>query len=199
MIVGLTGSIATGKSEVARLLRERGIPLFDADAVVHELYGQPGVIAAVSKLFPVAIDAGCINRDKLAGEIAGSPAKLAKLESLVHPLVRERRRQFLAQWKPAPLVVLDIPLLYETGSEKEVDSVIVVVTTPELQRQRALARPGMTEAKLEFILSRQMPMAEKAARADFVINNSGSLEDLAGEVDRLLARLTSHAAEGNRS
>jgi len=195
MIVGLTGSIATGKSEVARLLRERGIPLFDADAAVHELYRQPQVIAAVGKLFPAAIDAACIDRNRLAGEVAGNPDKLARLESLVHPLVREQRMKFLSQWKSAPLVVLDIPLLYETGGEKDVDAVIVVITKPELQRQRALSRPGMSAGKLDFILARQMPMAEKAARADFVIDNSGSLEDLAREVDRLLGRLR-HTAEG---
>lgn len=193
MIFGLTGSIATGKSEVARILRQRGIPVFDADAAVHELYALAPVVALIEQNFPGAVSDGRIDRSKLSAAIAGHPEELTRLERLVHPLVQQQREAFLGHHKAAPVIVLDIPLLFETGAEKDVDATLVIITTPELQRARAMARPGMTEEKFAFILSRQMPMAEKAARADFVINNSGSLEQLAREVDMVLEQLRSRA------
>lgn len=198
MIVGLTGSIATGKSEVSRLLRERGIPVFDADAAVHELYRQGPVVAEVERLFPGVAVAGSIDRGRLAAALAARPDQLAQLEALVHPLVQQERKHFLATWEKAPVVVLDIPLLFETGGDKEVDAIIVVTTTPELQRKRALARPGMTAEKLALILSRQMPMAEKASRADYVIDNSGSLDDLAHKADQLVEWLQQPGRKGKR-
>lgn len=193
MIIGLTGSIATGKSEVARILRQRGIPLFDADAAVHELYADPPVVALIEQNFPGTVSGDRIDRGKLSAAIAGHPEKLARLEQIVHPLVQRRREAFLDQWKTADIIVLDIPLLFETGAEKDVDTTLVIITTPELQRARAMARPGMTAEKLEFIMSRQVPMVEKAARADFVINNSGTLAQLADEVDMVLQQVRSRA------
>lgn len=189
MKLGLTGSIATGKSEVAKRLAARGIPVFDADKAVHELYEQPDVIAQVARLFPQAIVDGHIDRSILGRHFVQHPEDLPRLEALVHPLVRDKREAFLQQNGEVAFAVFDIPLLYETGADKELDAVIVVSTTPALQRQRAMARPGMTAEKLDLILSRQLPMVDKLARADFVIETNGSLDDLSNKVDHLIPRL----------
>jgi dephospho-CoA kinase len=189
--VGLTGSIATGKSEVAKLFSAAGIPVFESDAEVHDLYAETATKGLLRKIFPGVVVDGEIDRQRLGQRVLGSPEELKKLESLIHPLVRKRREGFIAHWRKqdCPFVVLDIPLLYETGQEKELDYVVVVSASESVQRQRALARPGMTERKFADILARQMPDSEKRKRADFVIENSGSLEHLRMQVDALSRKL----------
>ena len=188
---GLTGSIATGKSEVAKLLSAAGIPVFDSDAVVHDLYTKKTTTDLLGKAFPEVIVDGKIDRQRLGQRVLGSPEDLKKLESLIHPLVRTKRKDFIAHWRKqnSPFVVLDIPLLFETGEDQELDYVLVVSTNEDVQRKRAMARPGMTEDKFAHILARQMPDAEKRRRADFIIENSGSLEHLQTQVDALSKRL----------
>ncbi len=189
--VGLTGSIATGKSEVAKLFSAAGIPVFDSDAEVHALYAEKTATDLLGKIFPDVIVEGEIDRQRLGQRVLRSPGDLRKLESLIHPLVRKKRERFISHWQKqgAALVVLDIPLLFETGQEGELDYVVVVSANEGLQRERAMARPGMTEQKLASILARQMPDAEKRARADFVIENSGSLAHLRSQVDALSRKL----------
>ena len=188
---GLTGSIATGKSEVAKLFSAAGIPVFDSDAEVHDLYAEKPTTNLLGKAFPEVIVDGKVDRQFLGQRVLGSPEDLKKLESLIHPLVRKRRKDFIAHWRKqnSPFVVLDIPLLFETGQDKEVDYVIVVSAKEDVQRKRAMARPGMTEKKLASILARQMPDVEKRGRADFIIENSDSLEHLQTQVDALSKRL----------
>ena len=189
--VGLTGSIAAGKSEVAKLLSAAGIPVFESDAEVHSLYAEKTTRDLLGKVFPDVIVDGNIDRQRLGQRVLGSPDDLRELESLIHPLVRKRRERFIAHWRKqgAPLVALDIPLLFETGQEKEVDYVIVVSANEDVQRRRAMVRPGMTEAKLAGILTRQMPDVEKRRRADFIIENSGTLEQLRIQVNALSSKL----------
>jgi dephospho-CoA kinase len=189
--VGLTGSIATGKTEVAKLFAAEGIPVFDSDAEVHALYAGKAAAELLGRTFPGVVVDGRIDRQRLGQAVLGSPEDLKKLESLIHPLVRKRQEDFIAHWQKqrVSIVVLDIPLLFETGREKELDYVIVVSADEGIQRERAMARPGMTEEKLASILARQMPDAEKRGRADFVIENSGSLEQLRRQVDALCMKL----------
>jgi len=163
--LGLTGSIGMGKSTTAQMFREAGVPVWDADAAVHRLY-QGAAVGPVGALCPAAVQDGQIDRAALKDWIARDPDALSQLEAAVHPLVAADRAAFIAQ-ADAPLVVLDIPLLYETGAD--VDGVLVVTAPPDVQRARVLARPGMDAAQFDRILSRQMPDAEKRARADFVI------------------------------
>lgn len=193
--VGLTGSIATGKTEVAKLFAAAGIPVFDSDAEVHALYAGKAAAELLGRTFPGVVVDGRIDRQRLGQAVLGSPEDLKKLESLIHPLVRKRQEDFIAHWQKqrASIVVLDIPLLFETGREKELDYVIVVSADEGIQRERVLARPGMTEEKLASILTRQMPDAEKRRRADFVIENSGSLEQLRPQVDALCMKLVERA------
>ncbi len=188
---GLTGSIATGKSEVAKLFSTAGIPVFDSDAEVHDLYAGKATRDLLDKVFPEVIIDGKIDRRLLGQRVLDSPEDLKKLESLVHPLVRKRRKDFIAHWRKqnSPFVVLDIPLLFETGQDKEMDYSIVVSASEDIQRKRALARPGMSEDKFAQILARQMPDAEKRGLADFIIENSGSLEHLQTQVDALRKKL----------
>jgi dephospho-CoA kinase len=188
---GLTGSIATGKSEVAKLFSIAGIPVFDSDAAVHDLYAEKTTTDLLGKAFPEVIVGGKIDRQRLGQRVLGSPRDLKKLESLIHPLVRKKRKDFITHWRKQNclLVVLDIPLLFETGQDKEVDYAIVVSASEDVQRKRAMARPGMTEDKFAHILARQMPDAEKRRRADFIIENSGSLENLRIQVDALSRKL----------
>ena len=197
MSVGLTGSIAAGKSEVAKLFSAAGIPVFDSDAEVHGLYTETATRDLLGKVFPDVIVDGEIDRQRLGQRVLGSPEDLRKLESLIHPLVRKGRDRFIAHWRKqdCPLVVLDIPLLLETGQEKELDYIIVVSADEEVQRKRAMERPGMTEQKLAGILKRQMPDVEKRKRADFVIENSGSLEHLRIQVDALSRKLVEMARD----
>lgn len=177
LVLGLTGSIAMGKSTTAGLFRAAGVPVHDADAAVHALYGTAAV-APVEAAFPgVAVD-GRIDRERLAARVVGDPEALARLEALVHPLVRAAEAEFLARSAAAGArrVVLDVPLLLETGGEARVDAIVVVTAPAEVQRERALTRPGMTEARLAAILARQMPDAEKRRRAHFLIDTSLGLE-----------------------
>jgi len=191
IVAGLTGSIAMGKSETAKMFAARGIPVFDSDAAVHELYAQGGgAVEPLQALAPGAIVAGTVDRRQLAALVQADPTLLRKIESVVHPLVKERQRRFLADAAGrSDLAVLDIPLLFETGRDKDVDVVIVVSTNEALQRERALGRPGMTEEKLDFILSRQMPDAEKRARADYMIDTSVSLGDTDRQVEQVIAKI----------
>lgn len=168
-LLGLTGSIGMGKSTTAAMFAELGIPVWDADAAVHRLYAPGGAaVAPLAQAFPQALRDGGIDRAALKQAIAADPTALKRIESIVHPLVAADRAAFVAA-ATAPLVVLDIPLLFEGGHEAMMDAVLVVTAPPEVQRARVLSRPGMTEAQFDLILSRQMPDAEKRARATHVI------------------------------
>lgn len=196
IVAGLTGSIAMGKSETARIFASRGIPVFDSDAAVHALYGEGGAaVPAVAEIAPGAIAGGRIDRARLAALVQEQPSLLPRIESAVHPLVRGMQARFLedAAAAGADIVVLDVPLLFETGREKDVDVVIVVSAGERLQRERALGRPGMTREKLDFILSRQVPDEIKRSRADYVIDTSVSLAATALDVDRVIAELRAKA------
>ena len=189
IVAGLTGSIAMGKSETAKMIAAKGIPVFDSDAAVHEMYAAGGeAVEPLRGVVPEAIGDDGVDRRKLASLVQTDPALLKRIEAIVHPLVRARQATFLADAaRHAELAVLDIPLLFETGREKEVDVVIVVSADEEQQRKRALTRPGMTSEKLDFILSRQVPDAVKRAKADYVIDTSVSLADTARHVERTIA------------
>ena len=196
IVAGLTGSIAMGKSETAKIFASRGIPVFDSDAAVHALYQNGGgAVTAVESIAPAAVVKGSVDRQKLAAMVQSNPALLAKIENMVHPLVRELRRLFLASAKAqgADVAVLDIPLLFETGREKDVDVVIVVSANEQLQRERALKRPDMTPEKLDFILSRQLPDPQKRTRADYVIDTSVSFDETAHAVEQVIAELRARA------
>ena len=173
-LLGLTGSIGMGKSTVARMIREEGIPVWDADGAVHRLYARGGAgVTQIEALRPEAVRDGEVSRPALRAWIAEDPGALERIEKAIHPLVAADRADFLAGADAAdePLVVLDIPLLFETGGEHYVDAVLVVTAPPELQRERVLARPGITEADLERMLAKQMSDAEKRARADYIIQS----------------------------
>ncbi|MDQ0457949.1 dephospho-CoA kinase [Rhizobium paknamense] len=188
--LGLTGSIGMGKSTTARMFAEQGVPVHDADATVHDLYRKEAVVP-VGALFPEAVVGGVIDRQVLSSRLAKDPDALKALEAVVHPLVRARETAFLktCEERGTPLVLLDIPLLYESGGEKRLDKVAVVTCSPEQQRQRVLARPGWTEEKLAMVLARQMPDAEKRARADFIIDTGQGLEYAREQVRGVIARL----------
>ena len=195
--IGLTGSIAMGKSTTAQLFRDRGVPVHDADAAVHGLYDKGGkAVAAVEALAADAIVDGAVDRSVLKRHIAADSSFLSRLEAAVHPLVLAERVAFEAQAERAgaDIVVLDIPLLFETGGQASVDFIVVVSTTPEEQRRRALARPGMTESDFERILATQTPDADKRARADYVVDTSLSVEDAGRQVDAILADIRSREA-----
>jgi dephospho-CoA kinase len=190
--LGLTGSIAMGKSTTAGLFAEAGVPVWDADAAVHRVYAAGGRgAAALAALVPEAVADDTVDRDRLRQAVVADPAILAQLEARVHPLVAADRRAFLAAHADAEVVVLDIPLLYETGAEREVDGVLVVSAAPEVQQARVLARPEMTPEVLARVLARQLPDAEKRARADFVIETHRGLEAARADVLSLLARIRS--------
>jgi dephospho-CoA kinase len=174
VILGLTGSIGMGKSTAAAMLRRLGLPVHDADAAVHRLLGKGGkAVAAIEAAFPGVVEAGAVDRKKLGAAVFDDPPALRRLEAILHPLVREETQGFLRRQarRRAPLVVLDIPLLYETGAERRVDAVLVVTAPAHQQRQRVLRRPGMTEQRFAQVLSQQLPDAEKRRRADFLVNN----------------------------
>lgn len=191
IVLGLTGSIGTGKSTTAAMFRDFGVPVHDADAAVHDLY-RAEAVAPVAALFPDALQDGVIDRKALSAVLARSPERFGELEAVIHPLVRSRETAFLdaERRKRAPLVLLDIPLLYETGGEKRVDKVVVVTCDPQVQRERVLARPGMTEEKFQLILSRQMSDVEKRRRADFIIDTGRGLDAAREQVEEITARLT---------
>ena len=189
--LGLTGSIGMGKSTVARMFAEEGVPLFDADAVVHALQGPEGaLVAEIERRFPGTTGPQGVDRGALAERVLAEREALQNLEALVHPAVAREREAFLAAHADAPLVLLDIPLLFEAGGLRQVDKVAVVSAPADVQSARVLARPGMTEDKLERILARQLPDAEKRARADFVIDTGTSLEETRRAVRRIVACLT---------
>lgn len=191
-ILGLTGSIGMGKSTVARMLRELGVPVFDADAAVHELQGPGGpLLGAIEAAFPGTTGPRGVDRPKLGAAVFGDREKLARLESIVHPAVAAMRGDFLRENADKPLVVFDIPLLYEKGGAGGLDAVAVVSAPAEVQRDRVLARPGMTVEKFEQILSLQVPDTEKRARADFVIDTGTSLAATRDEVAAIVAALGS--------
>lgn len=190
VILGLTGSIGMGKSTVAAMFASEGVPVFDADAVVHDLQGPDGaLVAAIEAEFPDTTGAEGVNRTALREAVFGNPEAYARLEALVHPAVAQAREAFLSANRDAPLVVLDIPLLFEAGGWQTVDRIAVVSAPAEVQRARVLARPGMTEPRFAEILARQLPDAEKRARADFVIPTGGSLEDTREAVRGVIACL----------
>ncbi len=175
--VGLTGSIGMGKSTMAKFFADAGVPVNDSDAVVHQLYAGEAA-PLVNAVFPGTMKNGAIDRQELSRQLSSDRDGFKKLESIIHPLVRNREQQFVEheQAKGAEIVLLDIPLLFETGAEKRVDVVVVVSCDPQIQRQRVLARPNMTEEKFNMILSRQTPDAIKRERADYLIDTSGPLE-----------------------
>ena len=189
-ILGLTGSIGMGKSAVAAMFAGLGVPVFDADAAVHALQGPGGaLLAAIEAEFPGTTGPAGVDRARLGAEVFDQPARLARLESIVHPAVAALRGRFLAEHADAPLVVFDIPLLFEKGGRETVDAVLVVSAPAETQRARVLARPGMTPEKFERILALQLPDAEKRARADHVIDTGASLAQTRHAVDALVQRL----------
>jgi len=190
IILGLTGSIGMGKSTVSKMFADEGVPVFDADAVVHRLQGPRGaLVAEIEALFPGTTGAGGVNRASLAERVLAEPAALQRLEALIHPEVARAREAFLAAHQDAPVVVLDIPLLFEKGGAGMVDRIAVVSADPEIQRLRTLARDGMTPEKFLRILGHQMPDEEKRARADFVIPTDCSLDETRASVRHILACL----------
>ena len=188
-LLGLTGSIGMGKSTTAKMFAEEGVPVWDADATVHTLYARGGAaVAPIGALFPQAIKDGAVDRGALKAILSEQKQALSQLESIVHPLTAESRAAFIRDHSDAPLIVLDIPLLYETGAQTACDAVLVVSAPPEVQRARVLNRGTMDEAQLDMILARQMPDAEKRARADYVIETL-TLEQTRADVRHLIATL----------
>lgn len=190
IVLGLTGSIGMGKSTTARMFMDEGVPVHDSDEVVHRLYA--GVAAPlIEARFPGTVVDGAVDRDRLSKAVIGKPDVLRDLEAIVHPLVRADADAFLARHRTAgaPLAVLDIPLLYETGGRGRVDRVVVVTAPAAVQRERVLARPGMTEEKFAAILARQVPDAEKRARADYVIDTGEGLDAARAAVRALIAEV----------
>ncbi len=196
--LGLTGSIGMGKSTTAQIFREAGVPVHDADAAVHALYGAEGA-APVEAAFPGVVVDGRVDRALLGARVFGNDEAMKRLEAIVHPLVRAREKAFLDQAAEAgePIAVLDIPLLYETGAQGRVDAVLVVTAPEEVQRARVMARPGMSDETFAAILARQMPDAEKRRRADFVLDTSQGLDPARAVVAELLHQL--RAARGGNA
>ena len=187
--LGLTGSVGMGKSTTAALFADAGVPVWDADASVHRLYASPVGAAALADVAPGAIDGDRVDRDRLRGLVAADRDLLPAIEARVHPLVAADRAGFAGAHPDMPLVLYDIPLLYETGAEQGLDGVLVVTASAPVQRARVLGRPGMTEALLAKILARQMPDAEKRARADFVIETNRGLDAARVDVLSLIERI----------
>jgi dephospho-CoA kinase len=192
VVLGLTGSLGMGKSTTARFFAEAGVPVFDADAAVHRLYAGEAA-AAIEAAFPGTTGEHGVDRAKLAQAVVGDAAALARLEAIIHPLVRREELRFIAEASKAgaPVAVLDIPLLFETGRASLVDAVVVVSAPPEVQRARAFERPGMTEEKFRALVAKQMPDEEKRRRADFIVDSSRSYDSARTQVHAIL-----RAAEG---
>jgi dephospho-CoA kinase len=190
IVLGLTGSIGMGKSTVAAMFADAGVPVFDADAVVHRLQGPGGaLVARIEAAFPATTGPEGVNRTALGEAVFGDSAAFARLEALVHPAVAAEKSAFLAANADAALVVLDVPLLFEAGGWDAVDKIVVVSAPAAVQRQRVLLRPGMTESRLNAILGRQLPDAEKRARADFIVSTGGTLDETRDEVRAVIACL----------
>ena len=187
---GLTGSIGMGKSTTAQMFRDEGIPVHDADAAVHKLYSGDAA-PFIEEVFPGTVVEGVVDRKILGEHVLGNPENMKRLEALVHPLVHREEKRFLedAEKNGASLVILDIPLLFETGGANRVDTIIVVTAPAEVQRERVLDRPGMNEEKFQAILMRQVPDAEKRARADFIIDTSLGLESARESVRSIIKEL----------
>ena len=186
-VLGLTGSVAMGKSTTARFFAEEGAPVHDADAVVHQLYAGDAV-PLIEAAFPGTTAGGKVDRQRLSAQVLHDPAAMKRLEQIVHPMLRAHHEEFLAdaERSGAPVAVVDIPLLFETGGEKRVDAVLVVTAMPEIQRERILARDNMTAEKLDAILARQLPDSEKRRRADFVVDTSHGLEPVRQRIRDIL-------------
>lgn len=195
--IGLTGSIGMGKSTAAKLFADTGIPVNDSDAVVHDLYAGEAA-PLVNAAFPGTMKDGAVDRHELGRQLAIDPAGFKRLEAIVHPLVRKRETEFRRQRAAgADMVLLDIPLLFETGAEARVDVIVVVSTDPQIQRQRVLAREDMTEEKFDMILSRQTPDAEKRRRADYLVDTSHSIATTRERVLEIVADLKTRIAKGD--
>lgn len=198
IVLGLTGSIGMGKTTTANLFRDEGVPVFDADAVVHSLYAPDGrAVPLIRAVFPNAINEdNSVNRSRLGEHMRADPLNLAVLESFIHPWVQEAREDFLetARETDADIIVFDVPLLFEAGGDKRVDKTVVVTAPYEVQKMRVMARPGMTEALFETLLARQMPDAEKRARADVILFTDQGIETTRSDVQDLLKRLRSSYA-----
>jgi dephospho-CoA kinase len=187
IILGLTGSIGMGKSTTAKLFAEAGVPVYDADATVHMVY-EGEAAPAIEAAFPGTTADGKVDRAKLSAQVVHDAAAIIRLEGIVHPMLRAYHQKFLddAEQSGAPVAVVDVPLLYETGGEKRVDAVVVVTTSPEIQRERILARDNMTNEKLDAILARQLPDAEKRKRADFIVDTSHGLDPVRARIRDIL-------------
>jgi dephospho-CoA kinase len=187
LILGLTGSIGMGKSTTAKLFAEAGVPVYDADATVHKLY-EGEAVPAIEATFPGTTTNGKVDRAKLSARVVHDPAAMKRLEGIVHPMLGASRQKFFddAKASGAAVVVVDVPLLFETGGEKRVDAVVVVTTSPKSQRERVLARGTMDEQKLDAIIARQIPDAEKRKRADFVVDTSHGLDPVRAQIRDIL-------------
>jgi dephospho-CoA kinase len=193
IVIGLTGSIGMGKTETARMFAAEGIPVSESDAVVHRLYDQGGAaVMPVAAVFPDVVIDGRVDRAKLARHLAVNPADFARLEEIVHPLVRAEQEKFIddARRRKARLAVLDIPLLFETGRDHDVDKIVVVSAPADIQRRRVLARPGMTQEKFAAILARQLPDPEKRMRADFIVDSDRGLDYARAQVRHIIDALS---------
>jgi dephospho-CoA kinase len=187
IVLGLTGSIGMGKSTTAKLFAEAGVPVYDADATVHKVY-EGEAAPVIEAAFPGTTVGGKVDRALLSARVVHDPAAMKRLEQVVHPMLRAYHQKFLsdAEQSGAPVAVVDVPLLYETGGEKRVDAVVVVTTTPENQRERILARANMTQEMLDTVLARQLPDAEKRRRADFVVDTSHGLDPVRARIRDIL-------------
>ncbi|MFA5969840.1 MAG: dephospho-CoA kinase [Sphingomonas sp.] len=194
--LGLTGSIGMGKSTVAQMFADEAVPVFDADAAVRVLQGPDGaLLPAIEAAFPGSTGPGGVDRAKLGAAVFGQGDAIKRLEAIVHPAVARERAAFLAEHRGAPLVVFDVPLLFETGGDAHVDAVAVVSAPHHVQRERVLARPGLTDERLDAILARQMPDHEKRARAGFLIDTGVSLDETRHQVRQVIACLLARAGE----
>ena len=189
-VLGLTGSIGMGKSTTAKLFAEAGVPVYDADATVHKIY-EGEAATAIEAAFPGTTVNGKVDRSKLSAKVVHDPAAIRQLESIVHPMLRAYHQKFLEEAEAcgAPVAVIDVPLLFETGGDKRADAVVVVTTSPELQRERILSRGTMTSEALDSILARQMPDAEKRQRADFVVDTSHGLDPVRAQIRDILEQV----------
>jgi dephospho-CoA kinase len=197
LIVGLTGSIGMGKSTASAYLRSRGLPVFDADAEVHRLYAGGKAVERIERAFPGTTTAAGVDRNKLSAALIAHPARLRELEAIVHPMVREAERSFLRDEarRATPIAVLEIPLLFEAGADRLVDVVVVLTAPADVQQARLLTRPGMSKEKLDQLLARQMPDAEKRQLADFIVDTGSGLAPSQAALDAIIGKLQARHGE----